>query len=161
MTTDLQLDTFVALSVFLTGYPKEKLQPSLDTQKVAETYYQTLVQSISAETLNDLNATFLAIPSPTEATVKAALYPNYTPPEAPYEINLQTTDLATVSKNIIRMWFLGIWYTKIYPESQIIDEGIVISDITYKNGLVWGTMDAHPMGYSEFNFGYWDTAPAS
>lgn len=137
----MTFETFINLSVILTGYPSSKLSPSHDTQKVDEVYYQTMNDNVAPATLEALNAAFLAIPNPDHNSVQKAIMDNPL--------------LAPTAKVIILMWYTGIWYTN--PASQ---EGFVISSTTYVNGLVWGTMEAHPMGYSEFNFGYWNTDPS-
>lgn len=136
----MTFETFIDLSVILTGYPSSKLSPSHDTQKVDEAYYNTMVAQVKPATLEALNTAFLAIPNPDHASVQKAIMDNPL--------------LAPTAKQINLMWYTGIWYTT--PAKQ---EGFVISSATYKNGLVWGTMEAHPMGYSEFNFGYWETPP--
>lgn len=139
----MTLDTFVKLSSILTGYPESTLKPGADTQKLSEQYFDTLNKELSTEILEKLNSTFLGIPSPTEASVKAKI--------------IDDTTFGPIAKNIIKMWYLGIWYDlNATPES---DTSYVISSIAYKNGMVWSTMYAHPMGYSEGNFGYWNTPP--
>ena len=35
----------------------------------------------------------------------------------------------------------------------------VVSSQAYKESLVWKAMQAHPMGYSMFSFGYWAEEP--
>lgn len=139
----MTLDTFVKLSSILTGYPETTLKPGADTQKLSEQYFETLNKELTSETLEVLNSTFLGISSPTEASVKAKI--------------VDDTTLGRIAKNIIKMWYLGIWYDLNSPEDS--GEGYVISSIAYKNGMVWSTMYAHPMGYSEENFGYWNTPP--
>jgi len=37
----------------------------------------------------------------------------------------------------------------------------VISSVAYTNGLAWRVMQSHPMGYSQFTFGYWSQVPGS
>jgi hypothetical protein len=68
---------------------------------------------------------------------------------------MDDSQISTLAMIILRMWYTAVWYT---DNSQ--NDGFVVSSKAYTNGLVWKTMSAHPMGYSEFNFGYWETAPA-
>lgn len=137
----MTLETFVALSSILTGYPKSTLKPGADIHRLSELYLKTLNAEVPSEVISDLNSTFLGLSNPNEASVKAAIVNN--------------SALGLVAKNIIKMWYLGIWYNL----NDKPDESYVISSSAYTNGMVWSTMYAHPMGYSEGNFGYWNTAP--
>ncbi|MFT6503146.1 MAG: hypothetical protein ACJASQ_003278 [Crocinitomicaceae bacterium] len=139
----MTLDTFVALSASLTGYPASKLKPDLDTQKVAELFYDTLIGQAGPTPLAALNDAFLAISDPTDhESIKNKIFDN---PET-----------MTLAKIIIRMWYTGVWYYCNDPQ-----DGFVVSSKGYINGLVWGTMFAHPMGYSVSHFGYWNEAPTT
>ena len=139
----MTIDTFVSLSAILTGYDATILKPKNDTQKVAELYFNTFTKEVDANTVALLNSTFTAIASPNEANVKAQI------------VNDPT--LGPIAKNILKMWYLAIWYDLNATKEQ--DNSYVVSSIAYKNGLVWKTMQAHPMGYSEGNFGYWSNVP--
>jgi hypothetical protein len=138
----MTLDTFVNLSVILTGYPKSKIQPQNNTQKLPELYFGVLNKEVPSDLIASLNDTFLAIPDPDESSVKAKIVMN--------------DKLGPVAKNILKMWYLGIWYDL---DKKKPDNSYVVSNIAYKNGLAWSTMYAHPMGYSEENFEYWNTPP--
>jgi hypothetical protein len=137
----MTLDTFVALSSILTGYPESTLKPGADTQKLSELYFNVLNKEVPSEVVSQLNTIFLGLSNPDETTVKTQI------------VNDPT--LGPIAKNIIKMWYLGIWYDL----NGNADASYVVSSIAYKNGMVWSTMYAHPMGYSEENFGYWNTAP--
>ena len=139
------LDTFVSLSVILTGYDQETIQPSLDTQHLAQLYFDTLNKNAPAATVTALFSAFTNITTGT--------------PQVDIVSQVKTKIIADpvlgpVAKNIIRMWYLGVWYTDDQQQN-----GFVVSATAYKNGLVWGAMGAHPMGYSQENFGYWGIPP--
>lgn len=142
----LTLEIFVDLSVVLTGFSKDKLQPTHDTLKLSEEYYDTLVKEVAAPTLNQLAEAFTSLQDPS-GNVDLAKFK---------EEIINNTDLGPIAKNIIQMWYVGIWYYIPFNAG----EGYIISDNAYTHGLVWTAMQAHPMGYSEENFGYWETAPA-
>lgn len=141
----MTLDTFVNLSVILTGYPKSKIQPQNDTQKLSEAYFDVVNKEVPPALLEELNTTFLSLNPATEINVQSQI--------------VNTNHLGPVVKNILKMWYLGVWYSLDTTGNASPDSSYVVSSIAYKNGLVWSTMNAHPMGYSEENFGYWDTAP--
>jgi len=82
-------------------------------------------------------------------------------------------------RSIILAWYLGAWYApkdlkkkydaakdpqhsyyssrRYSPEVLIPFE--VISPAAYTNGMVWRVAQAHPMGYSNLQFGYWGKQP--
>jgi hypothetical protein len=60
-----------------------------------------------------------------------------------------------ICRSIMKLWFLGSWYSPTDPKTQVR----VISSNAYKEGLVWRIMRAHPMGYSNWTFGYWADEP--
>jgi hypothetical protein len=57
-------------------------------------------------------------------------------------------------RSILKLWFVGLWIDdksadgQPYPSAQ-----------AYARGLVWLAAQAHPVGVSNFRFGYWKDAP--
>lgn len=145
---DNNFNSFINLSAALTGFQASKLSNPFDTQKVAEVYFEVVSdpKNVDQATFSKLLATFNQI---------AQQYP--TQPSQNEQITAQILNssvLGPLAKNINRMWYLGVWYT---DDKQ--QNGFVVSQLAYINGLVWEVMEAHPMGYSQENFGYWETAP--
>ena len=76
-------------------------------------------------------------------------------------------DTKFLARSIVLLWYLGSWYDPVdlknaatSPES--VDGPItqkVLSPKAYTQGLVWPIMGAHPMGYSNLQFGYWSRDP--
>jgi hypothetical protein len=76
-------------------------------------------------------------------------------------------DTKFLARSIVLLWYLGSWYDPVdlknaatSPES--IDGPItqqVLSPKAYTQGLVWLIAGAHPMGYSNLQFGYWSHDP--
>jgi hypothetical protein len=80
-------------------------------------------------------------------------------------------------RSIILAWYLGAWYepkvlrdnaykprntyisTRRYSKEVLIPPTEIISPDAYTNGLVWRVAQAHPMGYSNLQFGYWGQDP--
>ncbi len=80
-------------------------------------------------------------------------------------VNAGNDDIKFLARSIILLWYLGSWYTPkdlkdqataIKPE-RISSE--VVSPKAYTQGLVWQIAGAHPMGYSNLQFGYWSRNP--
>ena len=75
-------------------------------------------------------------------------------------------DTKFLARSIVVMWYLGSWYdpadlkrlTEPNPPDFIPHQ--VISSKAYTQGWVWRVAQAHPMGYSEMQFGYWSRDPA-
>jgi hypothetical protein len=65
-----------------------------------------------------------------------------------------------LARSIVLLWYLGSWYEpgdlKNEPDSP---HHQVVSSKAYTQGLVWQMAGAHPMGYSNLQFGYWSRDP--
>jgi len=82
-------------------------------------------------------------------------------------------------RSIILAWYLGAWYapqdlrknfygdkdpqhsyhsTRRYSQEVLIPH-VVISPNAYTNSVVWRVAQAHPMGWSNLQFGYWGQEP--
>jgi hypothetical protein len=151
----MTLDQFVSLSAALTGYPASTLKPARDTQRIAEALYAELSvpgNNIPAAQLDQLTQVWDSISATPPAQMEAAVRDKIIN-------NLAITRLA---QNIIYMWFFGIWYDLGKNPAAFIpspNNDHVVSSLAYKNGLVWGEMGAHPMGFSTGTFGYWADTP--
>jgi len=76
-------------------------------------------------------------------------------------------DTKFLARSIVLLWYLGSWYDPVdlknaaaSPES--VDGPItqkMLSPKAYTQGLVWLIAGAHPMGYSNLQFGYWSRDP--
>jgi hypothetical protein len=83
---------------------------------------------------------------------------------------LRTSDSTNfLARSIVLMWYLGSWYSPANLK-RLVDERsswvpvfvphTVISPKAYTQGWVWRIAQAHPMGYSDMQFGYWAREPA-
>jgi hypothetical protein len=76
-----------------------------------------------------------------------------------------STDTKFLARSIVLMWYLGSWYkpadleSKSTPGARAFIPSEVISAKAYTQGLVWQIAQAHPMGYSNLQFGYWSREP--
>jgi hypothetical protein len=71
-----------------------------------------------------------------------------------------------LGRSIVLMWYLGSWYkpadlqnAEKNSKSGALIQSTVISAKAYTQGLVWQIALAHPMGYSNLQFGYWSREP--
>jgi hypothetical protein len=75
-------------------------------------------------------------------------------------------DTKFLARSIVLLWYLGSWYK---PEDlkkslapgapRVPMPSQVVSAKAYTLGLVWQIALAHPMGYSNLQFGYWSREP--
>jgi hypothetical protein len=76
-------------------------------------------------------------------------------------------DTRFLARSIVLLWYFGSWYS---PEDlnkfsapdapRIPIPSQVVSAKAYTSGLAWLVAQAHPMGYSNLQFGYWSRDPA-
>jgi hypothetical protein len=75
-------------------------------------------------------------------------------------------DTKFLARSIVLLWYLGSWYKPEDLKSSLDPKAPrapipsqVVSAKAYTQGLVWQIAQAHPMGYSNLQFGYWSREP--
>jgi hypothetical protein len=74
-------------------------------------------------------------------------------------------DTKFLARSIVLLWYLGSWYKpedlkkNAAPGTRAIIPSQVVSAKAYTLGLIWQIAQAHPMGYSNLQFGYWSREP--
>jgi len=74
-------------------------------------------------------------------------------------------DTKFLARSIVLLWYLGSWYepddlkANASPGTRHAISSEVVSAKAYTQGLVWEIAGAHPMGYSNLQFGYWSRDP--
>jgi hypothetical protein len=74
------------------------------------------------------------------------------------------TEAKYLARSIALMWYLGAWYDPAHLRKIEHDETItpffeVISPIAYTQGWALRAAQAHPIGFSQMQFGYWGRLP--
>jgi len=74
-------------------------------------------------------------------------------------------DTKYLARSIVLMWYLGAWYEpnhlqELERPNPPPPKFKVISSKAYTQGWVWRVAQAHPMGFSEMQFGYWARPPS-
>jgi hypothetical protein len=77
---------------------------------------------------------------------------------------LTTDDTKYLARSIVLMWYLGAWYApqELRKSNQDPDADpnfTVISTDAYTQSWALSVAQAHPMGFSRFQFGYWSHPP--
>jgi hypothetical protein len=73
-------------------------------------------------------------------------------------------DTKYLARSIVLMWYLGAWYAPQDLQRSNRNPGAelnfnVISPEAYTQGWALSVAQAHPMGFSRFQFGYWSHPP--
>jgi hypothetical protein len=81
-------------------------------------------------------------------------------------VNAGDDDTKFLARSIVLLWYLGSWYkpgdlktNSATPGTRAVTPSEVVSAKTYTQGLIWQIVGAHPMGYSNLQFGYWSRDP--
>lgn len=83
------------------------------------------------------------------------------------KVNASDDDTKYLARSIVLLWYLGSWYEPrdlqtFHDSPQLLTQPIpskVVPGAAYTQGLVWLIAGAHPMGYSNLQFGYWSRDP--
>ena len=140
-------DDFIQMSAALTGIDASKLKPKVDPIDVKTEYFDW-VRARSPEAFSDLLAFFKS------ASHKERF------PDSLFEAPQSNTEIGWLARSIILLWYLGAWYDP--SELRNVDQQLkpkIISAKAYTQGWIWRVAQTHPMGYSEWAFGYWQDDP--
>jgi hypothetical protein len=152
---------FLLLSEALTGVDKQLLAPEFDPK----------TNDPGIDPINIKNDYFRWINGKDSTSSFATLLkfvkdnPKSSQSEIIAFVNAGNDDIKFLARSIVLLWYLGSWYepkdlrtqaTAAKPD-RISSE--VVSPKAYTQGLVWQIAGAHPMGYSNLQFGYWSRNP--
>ncbi|KNB60049.1 hypothetical protein [Chryseobacterium sp. Hurlbut01] len=134
---DYYYDVFMAISESLTGFSVNELQST----GLAEIYYKYILNQIETATFIEfLNISKNVLEnSASQDQLKIAI-------TAEIIANPATQEIA---QSVITLWYMGTW------------EGTYVNDRSYKEGLVWTVMHAHPPGAKQPGFKSWETKPVN
>jgi hypothetical protein len=141
------MQNFVNLSALLTGIAADKLAPALDPKNVKQIYYDYIDAQDSAA-FQQLLSIYAANAAQPPATIADILF------------NQSGASICFLARSVMLAWYLGSWYAPA-DLAQGLPTNVVISSIAYTQGWSWNVAQAHPMGYSNFQFGYWASTPPS
>jgi hypothetical protein len=158
---------FVKLSAALTGIAAAKLAPDTDPIEIKREYFEWINNDAKrrvafATLLQIAKAAPFQIPTGqgVDSIVKQADVDKLV-----QAIESRGDDTKYLARSIVLMWYLGSWYEPndlrnlTSPNPSGFISHTVISPKAYTQGWLWRVAQAHPMGYSELQFGYWTRAP--
>ncbi|MEX0957531.1 MAG: hypothetical protein WDZ83_20235 [Rhizobiaceae bacterium] len=83
---------------------------------------------------------------------------------------VRSDGVGAMARLTMQMWLFGVWYGgtevgNVTPSNKWITGewavDMVVSARAYKSSWIWRMAQAHPMGFSHFNFGSWADQPPS
>ncbi|WP_010181941.1 hypothetical protein [Aquimarina agarilytica] len=148
-----QLNVFLEMSTVLTAFSEYELKGTGQL----EAYFNTVVEIVGQGIMDELLNAF--------AEVKKIANNNEAILNKQLRFQLLSNDkLGPITRNIIKMWFIGSWYQlpnawrENYGESQK-DITFVVSANSFIEGLLWPSIDSHPPGAKAPGYGTWTNKP--
>jgi hypothetical protein len=151
---------FLLLSEALTGVNRQLLAPELDKDDPGK------------DPINIKNDYFTWINAKDKTSSFAAMLkfvkdnPKSLPGDIGTFVNTNRDDnIKFLARSIVLLWYLGSWYDPNDLKTQATSanpariSSEVVSPKAYTQGLIWQIAGAHPMGYSNLQFGYWSRNP--
>jgi len=153
---------FLLLSEALTGVDKQLLAPEFDPK----------TNNPGTDPINIKNDYFswINVKDSTSSFATLLKFVKDNPQSSQSDIiafvNAGNDDIKFLARSIVLLWYLGSWYEPKDLKEQAdaakpdrINSSEVLSPKAYTQGLVWQIAGAHPMGYSNLQFGYWSRNP--
>ena len=158
---------FLLLSEALTGVDKLLLAPELELNKddvisskpgtdpinIKNDYFSWINAKDSTPSFTTLLKFVKDIPKSSQSDIIAF-------------VKAGNDDIKFLARSIVLLWYLGSWYDPKDLQKQAtaanpgrLNSSEVLSPKAYTQGLVWQIAGAHPMGYSNLQFGYWSRNP--
>jgi hypothetical protein len=160
-----EMVAFVLLSAALTGINETKLAPGFDLTK-SEPGSDPV--DVKQEYFNWVNKrrqpTFRRL---LQIAADSQKLPAADRAQAIIDKVQARSDTKYLARSIVLMWYLGAWYDPshllelVEHPSSSPAKFEVISPKAYTQGWVWRVAQAHPMGFSEMQFGYWSRPPSA
>jgi Membrane bound FAD containing D-sorbitol dehydrogenase len=156
---------FLLLSEALTGVNRQTLAPEFSVNA-----NEILNSDPGIDPINIKNTYFEwlkthAAPSSFAKLLQFAEDNPLSPDDIIAKVNASDNDTKSLARSIVLLWYLGSWYepgdlkANASPGTRHAVSSEVVSAKAYTQGLVWEIAGAHPMGYSNLQFGYWSRDP--
>jgi hypothetical protein len=162
-TPDQDMMAFLVLSSALTGVDIETLAPEFSRGSG-----DILSANPGIDPINIKSAYFRQVNAPGTAASFAKLLQiaednRLSQNNIIAKVNASDADTKFLARSIVLLWYLGSWYEPADLKNAAASPGLikqkVLSAKAYTQGLVWQIVGAHPMGYSNLQFGYWSRDP--
>ena len=147
-----RMNAFIRVSAILTGIDSSRLSPTVDPFNVKLQYFKR-AESAKPEAFARLLRIVDAHPANDDALGESILKQS------------DDSEICFLGRSIILAWYLGAWYDPdllAQSAANHSDDPLpyeIVSPAAYTQGWVWRVAQAHPMGYSNLQFGYWNEDP--
>lgn len=145
--SDPNLQDFIDLSAELTGLSAKLLAPAVDPINLPPVFFDTAQQGMGTEAFSKLLNLYVPIKGQPHKQIASAILGSSDP------------QIAKGARSIMKLWLLGSWYQPYDQGTAHTGDIRVVSDQAYKESWAWKIAQSHPMGYSEYHFGYWAEQP--
>jgi hypothetical protein len=165
-TSDEDMVAFLVLSAALTGVDIKALAPEFSRGSG-----DILSADPGIDPINIKSAYFRQVNAPGTAATFAKLLQiakknRLSQDDIIAKVN-ESDDTKFLARSIVLLWYLGSWYEPADLKNAAASPELVhgpikqkvLSAKAYTQGLVWLIAGAHPMGYSNLQFGYWSRDP--
>lgn len=162
MPTTNTMNNFIGLSAVLTGFNANILAPALDPVNIKAEYFPFYTAKVNEESGNpnladSIFAKFSSLQNQTNPKLTDQQIG-----EAMLDAS-NGADFVLACRKLIFMWYSGAWPTLIPATSATPANTVsnMISAKSYTCGLAWQVMQSHPMGDSNYRYGYWAKPPVA
>jgi hypothetical protein len=148
---------FLLLSEALTGVDKLLLAPELDPKTNDPGIDPINIKNVYFNWINNHDST--------SSFAKLLQIAKDKPQAIIAAVNGSDDNARFLARRIAPLWYLGSWYTPkdLKDQASAVKPARISSEVVspkaYTQGLVWQIAGAHPMGYSNLQFGYWSRNP--
>lgn len=159
MSNDQTMQNFIGLSAVLTGFSENILSPDLDPVDIKSEYLPFYTEKVAKES--------------GDPDLVRRIFQKYSDLKNQHFSDKKIGEdmlnpgngeaFVLACRKLIFMWYSGAWPT-IVPASANKPTSTVsamISDKSYTCGLAWKVMQSHPMGDSNYRYGYWAEQPVA
>lgn len=164
--SQLDMMSFLVLSAALTGVSIQTLAPEFSRGSGDILAADPGIDPIN---IKDVYLTWIKghAPRSTFRTLLQIAQDNrQSPDDVVREVSGSDDNIKFLARSIVLLWYLGSWYEpadlrNVLPGQRafIPVHSQVVCAKAYTQALVWQIAGAHPMGYSNLQFGYWSRDP--
>jgi len=150
---DQEMKNFIGLSAVLTGFNESIIAPQLDPVDIKTDYLAAFNTNIGSALVSSILAKYQELKSQGKSDQEIG--------EAMLD-DSNGTDFVMACRQLIFLWYSGAWPTIIPAANgkQASTVSTLLSSKSYSSGLAWQVMQSHPMGDSNYRYGYWSEKPA-
>lgn len=161
---------FIYLSSALTGIAEDKLAPGFSRAPPQQQPADPLKRNQGSDPVDIKHDYFTLLTQKESQTFTKLLQiakDNVNAPDrnaAIIEKVQASDDTKYLGRSVVLMWYLGAWYAPqdLKNANKNADAPLdfkVVSPRAYTQGWALSVAQAHPMGFSQFQFGYWSRLP--